>query len=130
MKNPIFLSVFLTLFFSFQMMAQDKMSWRQHVKLAETLYGQGQFADAAEHYRAAWKKKTKKKEYIYKAGECFFLVRDYRNAADSWQHVKNDFEIFFMTDKSQDGDPWVGPDNTMNTVKQEPFAGLPTVRLM
>ena len=96
MKNPIFLSVLLTLFFSFQLLGQDKMNWRQHVKLAETLYNKGQFADAAEHYRAAWKKKTKKKEYIYKAGECFFLVRDYRNAADSWQHVKDNFEDYPM----------------------------------
>ncbi|MEO1257550.1 MAG: SPOR domain-containing protein [Bacteroidota bacterium] len=96
MKNPIFLSVLLTLIFSSHILGQDKMSWKQHVKLAETLYGNGQFEDAAEHYQAAWKKKTKKKEYIYKAGECYFLVRDYRNAADSWQHVKNDFEDYPM----------------------------------
>lgn len=90
MKNPIILSVLLTLLFALNIQAQSKLSWRQHAKMAEQLYSQGQFIDAAEHFRAAWKKKTKKKEYIYKAGESFYLVRDYRNAADSWQHVKND----------------------------------------
>ncbi len=89
MKNPIILSVLLTLLLALNVQAQDKLSWRKHAKLADELYAKGQFADAAEHYRAAWKKKTKKTEYIYKAGESFFLVRDYRNAANSWQHVKN-----------------------------------------
>ena len=89
MKNPIILSVLLTLLLAMNVQAQDKLSWRKHAKLADELYSKGQFADAAEHYRAAWKKKTKKTEYIYKAGESFFLIRDYRNAANSWQHVKN-----------------------------------------
>ena len=96
MKNPIFLSVLLTLVFAFNMQAQDKMSWKQHAKLAEGLYAKGQYADAAEHFRAAWKKKTKKTEYIYKAGESFFLIRDYRNAADAWQHVKDDYANYPM----------------------------------
>ena len=96
MKNPIFLSVLLTLFFAMNMKAQDKMSWKQHAKLAEGLYAKGQYADAAEHYRAAWKKKTKKTEYIYKAGESFFLIRDYRNATDAWQNVKDDQETYSM----------------------------------
>ncbi len=89
MKNPIILSVLLTLLFSLNVHAQSNLSWRQHAKLAEQLHAKGQYADAAEHYRAAWKKKTKKTEYAYKAGECFYLVRDYRNAAESWQYVKD-----------------------------------------
>src|SRR5690606_35846109 len=78
------------------MHAQDKMSWKQHAKLADGLYAKGQFADAAEHYRAAWKKKTKKTEYIYRAGECFYLIRDYRNAVDAWQNVKDEQETYPM----------------------------------
>ncbi len=94
MKNPIILSVLLTLFFAFNVDAQSKMSWRQHAKLADELYSKAQYADAAEHYRSAWKKKTKKTEYIYKAGECFYAIRDYRNAADSWQYVKDNLETY------------------------------------
>jgi len=94
MKNPIILSLLLTLFFAINVQGQSKLSWRKHAKLAEELYNKGQYADAAEHYRAAWKKKTKKKEYIEKAGECFYAIRDYRNAADSWQHVKDDLVAY------------------------------------
>lgn len=89
MKNPILVSLLLTLF-AINLQAQGNLSWRKHAKVADELYAKAKFADAAEHYRAAWKKKTKKKEYIYKAGECFFFERDYRNAAEAWQHVKND----------------------------------------
>ena len=96
MKNPIFLSVLLILGLALSVQAQDKLNWRKHANLAEELYNKGQYADAAEHFRAAWKKKTKKKEYIYKAGESFYLVRDYRNAADAWQHVKDDFAAYPM----------------------------------
>ncbi len=70
------------------------MSWRKHAKLAQELYNKGQFEDAAEHYRSAWKKKTKKTEFAYKAGESFYAIRDYRNAADSWQHVKDDLQTY------------------------------------
>jgi len=89
MKNPILVSLLLILF-AFNLQAQGNLSWRKHAKVADELYAKAKYADAAEHYRAAWKKKTKKKEFIYKAGECFFFERDYRNAADSWKHVKND----------------------------------------
>ena len=96
MKNPIILSLLLTLLLALGVQAQNKMSWRKHTKIAEMLYAKGQYADAAEHFRAAWKKKTKKKELIYKAGECFYLIRDYRNAADAWQHVKDETTAYPM----------------------------------
>lgn len=89
MKNPILVSLLLV-FFALNLQAQGNLSWRKHAKVADELYAKAKFADAAEHYRAAWKKKTKKKDLIFKAGECFFFERDYRNAADAWQHVKDD----------------------------------------
>lgn len=67
---------------------QQKLSWKKHVKLAEELFEKAQYADAGEHYRAAWRQKTKKKELIYKAGECFDIIRDYANAAEAYKHVK------------------------------------------
>jgi hypothetical protein len=91
MKNPIFVSLsIILLFICSSAQAQDKMSWRKHVKLAEELYAKAQYADAGEHYRAAFKQKTKKKELAYKAGECFSIIRDYRNAADAWKNVKDE----------------------------------------
>ncbi len=90
MKNPILLSLSIILLVVCSAQAQDKLSWRKHVKLAEELYAKAQYADAGEHYRAAFKQKTKKKELAYKAGECFSIIRDYRNAADAWKNVKDD----------------------------------------
>ncbi|MBI5916734.1 MAG: hypothetical protein HY842_15255 [Bacteroidetes bacterium] len=90
MKNPIILSIFMVLVLALNVQAQDKLSWKQHVKLADELYAKAEYADAGEHYRAAWKQKTKKKELAYKAGECFYTIRDYRNAADAWKNVKDD----------------------------------------
>lgn len=94
MKNPIILTLVLTILLAFNMEAQDKLSWRKHVKLAEELYKKAEYADAGEHYRAAWKQKTKKKELAYKAGDCFFIIRDYRNAADVWKNVKDELETY------------------------------------
>jgi hypothetical protein len=95
MKNLIHLSLFAAvLMLGLNAQAQDKLSWKKHVKLADELYAKALYADAGEHYRAAFKQKAKKKELAYKAGECFFTMRDYRNAADVWQHVKNDNDAY------------------------------------
>ena len=91
-KYPIYVSTLLCLLMALSLQAQDKMSWKKHAKLGESLYHNAQYKEAGEHFRWAWKKKTKKKELIYKAGECFYIVRDYANAVDCWQHVKDDTE--------------------------------------
>ena len=88
------MSIILCLcFISVSVQAQN-LSWRKHAKLAEQLYKQGEYANAAEHYESAWQKKTKKKEYIYKAGECYAMIKDYRKAAEAFQYVKEDNKDF------------------------------------
>lgn len=96
MKNPIVLLIFTGVLLAFSAQAQDKLSWKKHVKLADELYAKAQYADAGEHYRAAFKQKTKKKELAYMAGECFFTIRDYRNAAEAWKNVKDENTAFPM----------------------------------
>lgn len=90
MKNPIFLSIFALALFAVNLQAQDKLSWKKHVKLGDELFQKAAYADAGEHYRAAFKLKPKKKELAYAAGDCFYTIRDYRNAADIWKNVKDD----------------------------------------
>ena len=77
-------------------MQAQNLSWRKHAKLAEQLYKQGEYADAAEHYEAAWQKKTKKKEFIYQAAECYAMIKDYRKAAEAYQYVKEDNKDFTL----------------------------------
>lgn len=96
MKNPVILSFFALILFSFSLQAQDKMSWKKHVKLGDELYQKAAYADAGEHYRAAFKLKPKKKELAYAAGDCFYTIRDYRNAADAWKNVKDDNAAYPM----------------------------------
>ena len=79
---------------SLNLIAQDKLSWKKHVKLADQLYAEAQYADAAEHYEAAWRQKTKKKELIHKAAESYYIVKDYRKAAAAYEKVKDDVKDY------------------------------------
>ena len=96
MKNPFILSLFAAVLLAFTAQGQDKLSWKKHVKLGDELYQKAAYADAGEHYRAAFKQKTKKKELAYMAGECFFTIRDYRNAAEIWKNVKDENATYPM----------------------------------
>ncbi len=61
-------------------------------KSADELFEQGKFAEAALAYETAWQKKKKKTELIFKAGEAYYSIKDYRKAAECYQNVrgKND----------------------------------------
>ena len=67
----------------------QKMNWRKHLKLADEFFKKSQYADAALHYKAAWLEKNNKFNLIHKAGECYYIIKDYANAADAFSHVKD-----------------------------------------
>ena len=79
------------LFCTFSLQAQDNMNWKKQVKTAESFFQQAQYANAAEYYKAAWKQKPKKLELIYKAGEAYYIIKDYKNAADAFANVKEQY---------------------------------------
>ncbi len=89
MKKVIISSLFFLAILSISLNAQDNFSWKKHLKLADMLYSKAQYKDAGDHYLAAFKKKTKKTELAYKAGECYYIVRDYMKASEAWTHVKD-----------------------------------------
>ena len=74
----------------------QKMSWRKHAKLAKKQMAEGNYEDAATNYEAAWTKKTKKKEYIYQAAECYMQVKNYRKAAEAYNHIKEENKDFML----------------------------------
>jgi hypothetical protein len=83
-------------FIVFAAQAQDdKLSWRKHIKLAKTYLSEGRYGAAAEHYEAAYKKKNRK-EYIFKAGEYYAVVKDYKKAAECYSNVKDDNADFAL----------------------------------
>ncbi len=65
-------------------------SWRKLSKEADDLLKQGKYEEAAANYEQAWQKKQGKKDLIYKAGEAYYIIRDYRKAAEAYQHVKDE----------------------------------------
>lgn len=79
----------LTCFSVGMLSAQQDMSWRKHRKLGDDLAAEGQYYDAAENYRMAWEAKKSKTELIFLAAENYARVRDYRKAAEAYQHIQD-----------------------------------------
>lgn len=74
------------------MMAQG--SWKKRAKEAEALEAQGNFHRAAVLYEQVYAEKNDKLEYMYKAGACYFLMRDYSNAVKCLGAVKDKNEDY------------------------------------
>jgi len=72
---------------SFSAAQAQELSWRKYRKLAESLEKEGDYYGAAENYRLAGEQKQSKEEFIYKAAENYYRLRDYRAAANAYQHV-------------------------------------------
>jgi SPOR domain/Tetratricopeptide repeat/WD40-like Beta Propeller Repeat len=83
------LILLLNTFIPFFLAAQGDL-----VRTAERLYNEGKYADAAEYYERAWRTKTDRQELIYKAGECYYWIKDYRKAIDCYQSIKYENEKF------------------------------------
>ncbi|GJM34159.1 MAG: hypothetical protein DHS20C18_31600 [Saprospiraceae bacterium] len=65
-------------------------SWKKLSKAADGLIKEGKYEEAAATYEQAWQKKQSKKDLIYKAGEAYYTIRDYRKAAEAYQNVKDE----------------------------------------
>lgn len=80
----------LVLLCAFSVNAQSD-NWKKNSKTADEMFAKAQYASAAEYYAAAWKQKPKKKELIYKAGESYYIIKDYQKAAEAFKNVKEDY---------------------------------------
>ena len=74
--------------------SQETLSWRKHKRLADKLLEAHQYADAAEHYEKAWQEHSQDKSLTFQAGECFYQIKDFKKAAQSYQYVQKDNEQF------------------------------------
>jgi peptidoglycan-associated lipoprotein len=93
MANKLVL-ILLGLFLVTALPAQKKLSWRKQAKLADELMEKGNLAEAAKNYEEAYKKKTKKEELIFKAGEAYYTLRNYRKAVEAYSYVKDKNDDF------------------------------------
>ncbi len=69
-------------------------SWRKLNKLAEQQFEEGNYEEAAKNFEAAYRKKSKKKELTFKAGEAYYNYRDYRKAVSAYEQVKDENKDF------------------------------------
>jgi len=70
--------------------ALPAQSWKKSRKSADELYQQGKYVEAAAQYEEAFKKKPKNKDLAFKIAEIYYSVKDYRKAAEYYQHTKDD----------------------------------------
>ena len=73
---------------------QNELSWKKQRKLAEQQYAAGNYSEAALSFEQAWKKHPQSKELIFKAGESYMLLKDFKSAAQAYKQVKEDTEEF------------------------------------
>ncbi|MCP4438681.1 MAG: tetratricopeptide repeat protein [Aureispira sp.] len=74
--------------------AQKKMPWKKRAKEAAEYEKSGDFNSAAVFYEGIYAEKPDKEEYIYKAGNCYYLIRDYANAVKCLEKVKEKNEEY------------------------------------
>jgi WD40-like Beta Propeller Repeat len=92
MRNSLILLIFSII--SLNSLTTHAQSWRSLASDAKKAYQEGKYLQAADAYTKAWEKNESKTELIYKAGECFTLVKEYRKAAESFQHIKDENKKF------------------------------------
>ncbi|MDC0231185.1 outer membrane peptidoglycan-associated protein [Aureispira] len=91
----LYLILFITvLFFSESIAQTNKMSWRKRAKMATDFLRNGDLYKAAIFYKSVYTERADKIEYSYKAGCCFLELRDYENAANSLEVVKDQNDKF------------------------------------
>ncbi|HMX85334.1 MAG TPA: hypothetical protein PKN57_11240 [Saprospiraceae bacterium] len=70
-----------------QLSLGQKMSWRDYSDIAEKSFKAGDYGTAAKNYKAAWLKKKSKTDLLYKAGQAYYLVKNYKEAANAFEKV-------------------------------------------
>ncbi len=88
-------SLFLAILFSCSTLtAQEALNWKKHKKLADKLFEATQYVDAAMHYEEAWQQQPKELALIYKAGEAYALIKDFKKTIHTLKHVKTENKRF------------------------------------
>ncbi len=89
MKKKLTILLLFVVLLATQNIAQKTLPWKKRVKLAENFERNAAFYQAAVYYEGVYAEKPDKEEYIYKAGQNYYLLRDYINAVKCLQKVKD-----------------------------------------
>lgn len=93
MKNLYSTLFFFVLFIGLSS-AQRTLPWKKRIKMAQNFEKAGDFYQAAVYYEGVYAEKGDKEEYIYKAGHCYYLLRDYANTVKCLASVKDKNAIY------------------------------------
>lgn len=74
--------------------AQKSLPWRKRLKMAQDYEKAGDYYQAAVYYEGVFSEKPDKPEYLYQAGNCYYLLRDYQNAIKTLEKVKDQNDDF------------------------------------
>lgn len=88
-----------TLFMSLAVIAvadAQKISWKDLVKLGDKQTQAEAYSSAAEYYKTAWQLKPKDMGLAYKTGISYLKARDYKNAEQALDYVKDERKEYPM----------------------------------
>lgn len=89
MRNKITTLLLFVVLFATQGVAQKTLPWKKRLKLAENFELNGDFYQAGVYYEGIYTEKPEKEEFAYKAGHCYYLLRDYAKAVKLLKIVKD-----------------------------------------
>lgn len=74
--------------------AQKTLPWKKRLKMAQNFEKAGDYYQAAVYYEGIYAEKNDKPEYTYKAGVCYYLLRDYANTVKALEPVKDQNDLY------------------------------------
>lgn len=88
MRN-LYLTLLLSAMFVSFTNAQKTLPWKKRLRMAQDFEKSGDYYQAAVYYEGIYNEKNDKPEYAYKAGTCYYLLRDYANTVKALEPVKD-----------------------------------------
>lgn len=92
--KKIYITLLLSAIFVGLTKAQNTLPWKKRLKMAQDFQKEGDYYQAAVYYEGVYAEKKDKPEFTYKAGNCYYALRDYANAVKALGPVKDDNENY------------------------------------
>lgn len=93
MKN-IYITLLLSAMFVGITNAQKTLPWKKRLKMAQDFQKEGDYYQAAVYYEGIYAEKSDKPEFTYKAGNCYYALRDYANTVKALEPVKDQNDVY------------------------------------
>ncbi len=92
--KKIYLTLLLSAMFVGITNAQKTLPWKKRLKMAQDFEKVGDYYQAAVYYEGIYAEKNDKPEFTYKAGNCYYVLRDYDNTVKALEPVKDQNDAY------------------------------------